>query len=98
LPDHTDRDLSDLSALPAAGEPLFEEPPPGDPPIAAWERDLGRRRGARLAMTVLLDAKAGRPLDETMAAAGPALRRLTRAQLGMMSEALDEAMRLQRGA
>ena len=75
-------------ALPVLG-PL---PGRADPPVSAWERDIGMRRGARIAIDVAVDERQDRPMDERCERLEPALRRLTATQHELVARALDRSV------
>jgi hypothetical protein len=61
--------------------------------VAAWKHGGGRRRAARLAMAMAMDARAGVPPEETRRRLAPRLRALTELQLAMVAQALADARR-----
>jgi hypothetical protein len=76
--------------------PTGEDAPAGlpDPPLAAWERDVGVRRAARLVLAMEIDAQSNVPAEETARRLAPGLRALTMAQRGIVARALADARRM----
>ena len=66
-------------------------PPRGDPPVSAWERDIGLRRGARIAIDVAVGDRQGQSVEMRREQLMPTLRRLTALQHELVAQALDRS-------
>ena len=78
----------DRGPIPAGLAPA----PPGEPPVARWEAEVGQRRAERLAAVVAVLIRTGATSAELSGALLPCLRALSDRQCVMLERELDAVL------